>query len=294
MASLRAQLINRYIRSTFRKIPLVEVDPPVLRAEVEKRTLPFLPKGVETEWVSGSVRGEWQRPEAPHPERTIYYLHGGGYVFGSPKTHRSLTFSLAKGANTSAFSLDYRLAPEHPCPAAVEDAVAGFDWLLDQGRDPAQIYVGGDSAGGGLTLALIAALKARGGPLPGGAFLYSPWTDLTLSGASIDANAESDVMFQQGSIKGGPARYAGDLALDDPRVSPLFSDFNNFPKTIVFVSSSEMLFNDSTRLAERMKAAGVDVDLTIEDGLVHVWPLFTPLMPEAKQAVAKTVDFIAG
>lgn len=292
MPSLRARLVNRYIRSTFRELPLPDMEPARLRAVIESRAMPFLPKGVERSDVQRPVKGEWHRPDRPAPGRTILYLHGGGYFFGSPATHRTITYALARAAKAPVFSLDYRLAPEHPCPAAIEDALAAYDYVLAGGAAPETIYVGGDSAGGGLTVALLQALAAAGRPTPGGAFLYSPWTDLEATGASFASNAESDVMFRADSLKRGGRIYAGGLALDDPRVSPLYGRFDGFPRMLMFASTTEMLRDDCARLAEKMKAAGVKTTVRLEEGLVHVWPLFRPLMPESGQAIAETARFI--
>ncbi|MGD9800955.1 MAG: alpha/beta hydrolase [Parvularculaceae bacterium] len=292
MPSLRARLVNRYIRSTFRKIPLPDVDPVELRNAVEARVLPFLPKGVAREEVDTPVKGEWLRPADAQAGRTILYLHGGGYVFGSPRTHRPVTYALALDAAAPVFSLDYRMAPEHACPAAIEDALAAWRYLRDSGVPAGDIYIGGDSAGGGLTLALMQALKEKGETMPGGAFLFSPWADLASQGASIVENADSDSMFTADTIKRGASRYAGDLPLNDPRVSPLYGAFDGLPRMIIFASTDELLRDDSIRVAEKAKAAGVEVDLRIEEGLVHVWPLFKPLMPESARTLKSVATFI--
>ena len=292
MPSHRARLVSRYLRWTFKPIDISQMDPAELRALVEKRTPPLWPKGVEREEITSPVKGEWQRPNNSTPGATIYYLHGGGYVFGSPRTHRSLTYALSRAAAAPVFSLDYRLAPEHPCPAAIEDALAGWDWLLSTGLKPGEIVVGGDSAGGGLTLALLQALRKRGGPLPAGAFLYSPWTDLAATGEAIRENAESDPMFQADKLYNGGRHYAGALERTDPRVSPLYGSFVDLPKTLIFASGTEILRDDSVRAVEKMKAAGVDVEFILHDGLPHAWPIFRPLMPESQRTIEKTAAFI--
>ncbi|MFZ5617260.1 MAG: alpha/beta hydrolase [Pseudomonadota bacterium] len=292
MPSLRARLVNRYIRSTFRKIPLPDIDSAKLRETVESRVLPFLPKGIDREEITAPVRGEWLRPLKIEPGRTILYLHGGGYVFGSPRTHRPITYALAIAAKAPVFSAAYRLAPEHPCPAAIEDALAAWNWLVASGTRPEEIYVGGDSAGGGLTLALLQALCDKGAAMPGGAFLFSPWADLAARGGSIAENAESDAMFTADSIRRGGAKYAGALALDDPRVSPLYGRFDGLPRMLVFASKDELLRDDSVRVAEKARGAGVEIDLKIEDGLIHVWPLFKPLMPESGRTIKDVAEFI--
>ena len=272
--------------------PLHEIDPPELRAWVEKSVIPLLPKGVAREEVDGAVAGEWQRPANADGRRTIYYLHGGGYVFGSPRTHRTLTYPLALAAGAEVFSLAYRLAPEHPCPAAINDAVAGYDWLLSQGRRSEEIVMAGDSAGGGLVVTTLLALKERGRPLPAGAVLYSPFVDFAMEGASLDHNAESDAMFNKTSLIEGSKKYRGMLDTRDRRLSPIYADLSGLPPMFVFASRSEMLFDDAVRLVQKARAGGVDARFEERDGLVHVWPLFHPLLPEAKQAIKASADFI--
>ncbi|MEX0644363.1 MAG: alpha/beta hydrolase, partial [Parvularculaceae bacterium] len=277
MPSLRARLVNRYIRTIMKPKRLHEIDPPVLRAWVEKNALPILPKGVARESVDAPVKGEWQRPDTAQSKGggrpTILYLHGGGYVFGSPRTHRTLTYPLALAADAEIFAAVYRLAPEHPCPAAIEDALAAYDWLIALGKKPAGIVLAGDSAGGGLVLATLLALKARQSSMPAGAVLFSPWVDLTVSGETIAKNAESDAMFNRDSIEGGRWRYLGDLDPKDPRASPLYADLSGLPPMLVFASEAEMLYDDARRLVERAQSAGVSVTFESRPGLVHIWPL---------------------
>jgi acetyl esterase/lipase len=291
MPSLRARLVNRYIRTTMKPKRLDEIDPPVLRAWTERRALRLLPRGVRREEVAGKVRGEWVKPERGG-KRTILYLHGGGYVFGSPRLYRSLTYPLALTAEANLFAPVYRLAPEHRCPAALEDALAAYDWLIAQAKRPSEIVLGGDSAGAGLALATLIALRSRGSIMPAGAVLFSPWVDLALTGETIAANAMSDAMFNRRSIEGGRWKYLGRLDPKDPRASPLYADLAGLPPLLVFASKSEMLYSDATRLCERAIAAGVDVELTSHDNLVHIWPLFHPLMPEARDTIAASAAFV--
>ncbi|MEE2692664.1 MAG: alpha/beta hydrolase [Pseudomonadota bacterium] len=294
MPSIRARLLNRYLRLVMKPKRLPEIDPPALREWVEKRALPLYPKDVSRETVESPVRGEWHRPHAITGDATILYLHGGGYVFGSVRLYRPLTMALAAKTGCEVFSAEYRLAPEHRCPAAIDDALAAYDWLIASGRDPKRIVLGGDSAGGGLCLAAMMALRDRGAPTPAGAFLYSPWTDLATTGASIDANADSDAMFQRYSIVNGPGHYVGALDRKDPRVSPLYGDLKGLPPLLVFASASEMLFDDAARLAEKAAQAGVGVRFEPRPGLAHAWPIFHPVIPEAKETVALTADFVRG
>ncbi|MEO1014864.1 MAG: alpha/beta hydrolase [Pseudomonadota bacterium] len=302
MLSFQARMINDYLRRTMKPLPLPEMDPVEVRGIFENAPSWLLPKDVRAIAVDeagpgGHVKGEWHLApglEVEDPDRrAILYFHGGGYVFGSPHTHRSLTFALTRRAGLPTFSLDYRLAPEHPCPAAVDDAAAAFDWLLAQGRKPSQIVVGGDSAGGGLALALMQRLRGAGREGPAGAFLYSPWTDLTGRAVAVEENGESDVMFMPDTIRNGGPRYAGRLPLTDPRVSPLFGEIAGLPPMLIFASASEVLRDDSVRLAEKARDAGVKADLILKQDLAHVWPVFTPAMPEANAALRRTVSFVA-
>lgn len=292
MASLRARLVNRFIRRKLKPLPLPDIDPVRLRAMMEANSLHLLPKSVARTEVLAPVRGEWQRPATTRPGRTILYFHGGGYVFGSPRLMSPISCGLAAAAEAPVFSLDYRLAPEHPFPAALEDALAAFDFLVGEGAPPGDIHVGGDSAGGGLALAMMQALRDRGAALPGGGFLISPWTDLAARGASIDENDVRDAMFTADSIRRGGAKYAGELPLDDPRVSPLYGRFDGLPRLFICASRDEVLRDDAIRTAEKARAAGVSVELQIEEGLVHIWPLFAPLMPESGRTIKAIAAFI--
>jgi len=292
MPSFRAKLVNRYIRNTMKRLPLHEIPAPKLRAIFEKKLIPGLPRGIAREEVDVPIKGEWHRPKQQVADNTILYLHGGGYIFGSARTHRSLTYPLALAANANVFSLNYRLAPEHPCPAAIEDALAAYQWLRATGHDPKNITIAGDSAGGGLTLAVLQALSQNKDKLPAAAILYSPYTDLAIEGGSIKTNTESDAMFQLDSFQMGRKYYAGDLDVKDPRVSPLYGDMRGLPPLLIFASTSEMLYDDSTRLVQRAEQEGVEVSFVSKDGLVHVWPLFHPMMPEAGEAIAESAAFM--
>lgn len=293
MTSLRARLANFLIRNTIKKQPLHLMEPKDVRDYFERRAVSRPLKNVTIAAVDeAGVKGEWQRPaNAGSDCPVIFYIHGGGYVFGSVGLYRSATVSLAKVAGADLFSLDYRLAPEHPCPAALEDALAAYDWLSKRVA-PSRIVLGGDSAGGGLALATLQALRDRGGPMPAGAFLFSPWTDLAATGASVSANGRSDCMFQEASIREGGSRYAAALDLKDPRVSPLYGEFRGLPPLLVFASEAEMLFDDSRRTVEKAQAAGVDIRFEPRPGLSHVWPLFYPLFPETKDALDRTAAFV--
>ncbi|MEQ1929587.1 MAG: alpha/beta hydrolase [Parvularculaceae bacterium] len=290
--SIAARLVNRYLRSTMKRLELDKVAPDALRYWFEKRAFPLVPKGVDVELIDKyGVAGEWQRPRGASAG-VILFMHGGGYIFGSPRLYRTLTFRLALAAGANVFALRYPLSPESRCPAAIDSAVRAFEFLVSSGHKPGEIVFGGDSAGGGLALATMQALAAKGAPQPAGAFLYSPWTDLTTSGASIERNAQSDVMFNLDGMRHAGGPYAGTLDRNDPRVSPLFGSFRGLPPLLVFASASEMLYDDSTRLAERARAQGVNVRFEAREGLAHVWPMFGAIMPEAREALALTAGFV--
>ncbi|HKQ74874.1 MAG TPA: alpha/beta hydrolase [Blastocatellia bacterium] len=241
---------------------------------------------------NGSVKGEWLQM-TNDPQQIVYYLHGGGYVACSPETHRPFTAALSREANARVFSLDYRLAPEHRFPAAVDDAVAGYRWLLDQGADPRDVVIGGDSAGGGLTLATLVALRDAGGQLPRAAFVLSPWADLACSGRSLDTNNERDPMFYGAGVRWMAPVYVGDASPCDPLASPIYADLSKLPPLLIHVSDTEVLLDDSTRLAERAKQCGVNVNLRVWNDLPHAWPILVAFkLPESFQALGEIVEFI--
>jgi len=291
--SLRAKLAVWNLKRNVKPQPMHLLDPQVLRDQMEAFAPKKVPPGISIEEVvEGGVRGEWHRPARPANGRTIFYLHGGGYIFGSAKSHRALTFALAEQAEANVFSLDYRLAPEHPAPAAADDAVAAYQWLLAQGVDPAKLTIAGDSAGGGLTLALAYGIKTRGLPMPAGLVVFSPWTDLAVTGASIDENGESDALFKPEYIRDGVHRILQGADPKAPLISPLYADVAGFPPTLIFASEAEVLRDDGLRMAERLKGANVETTLITEKKMPHVWPLFIGAFPEAKKGVAQAAAFI--
>ena len=222
----------------------------------------------------------------------ILYLHGGGYVFGSPRTHAAMIARLCKEAECRAILPDYRKAPEHPFPAGLDDALAAYLELLSEGEAPENIVLGGDSAGGGLALALLVRLLSEGHPLPAGLFSFSPLTDLTYSGASVSRNAEAEVMLPADRALELTASYIGTASRDHPWVSPLFADFTGAPPIWLTVGSTEILLDDSRRLTERLKAQRVNVSMQYEDDLPHVWPIFHNTLPEARATLRSLANWI--
>jgi acetyl esterase/lipase len=240
---------------------------------------------------AGGVPAEWVRvPESRSPA-TILYLHGGGYVIGSLDTHRELVSRIVREAQASGLSVDYRLAPENPFPAAVEDATAAYRWLLAQGVEPSRIVVAGDSAGGGLTLATLLALRDAGDPLPAAGVCLSPWTDLEGTGPSARPGAVDDPLLELEGLQQMGRTYA-EGRLRDPLAAPLYADYAGLPPLLIQVGTREILLDDSTRVAEKARAAGVDVTLDPWEGLIHVWQLFGPNVPEARSAVSRIGEFV--
>ena len=236
------------------------------------------------------VPGEWL--EGPKPSNAILlYLHGGGYFGCSPETHRGITATLAK-ENFRVFSADYRLAPEHRYPAALDDAVAVYRGLLAEGHSPRSIVVAGDSAGGGLALCMLVSLRDAGVALPAAAALFSPWTDLAATGESVRTNARRCAMFNGPDIAPSARYYLGKLPLDTPLASPLYADLKGLPPLLLHVGADEILRDDSTRLAERARAAGVSVQIKIWPVVPHAWQLAPHKIPEARQSLRETSDFL--
>lgn len=238
------------------------------------------------------VPGEWVMAPTSTDQTTILYLHGGGYSIGSLNTHADMVSRLARACGARAFNVDYRLAPENPYPAALEDATTAYRWLLKQGVRPETIVIAGDSAGGGLTAATLLALKQAGDPLPGAAVMLSPWTDLAGTGESMSTRAEADPMIVVDPLNGMAKMYAGNASLTDPLVSPLYGDYSGLPPMLIQVGDCEVLLDDSRRYAEKAKAAGVDVTIEVWDEMIHVFQVFAPMLPEGQQAIDRIGEWV--
>lgn len=264
------------------------------RAQYERAEKVFpTPPEVKVERVSAPVApAEWLRPPGAVAGRVVLYLHGGGYVIGSPRSHRHLAAAIAAAGQASALLLDYRLAPEHPYPAAVDDATAAYRWLLEQGLAPGHVVIGGDSAGGGLTVATLLALRDARLPLPAGGICISPWVDLTFSGASYRTRAAVDPIVKRPGIDEMARAYLGATAAQTPLASPLFADLRGLPPLLIHVGSDEVLLDDAVQLADRAKTAGVDATLEVWDRMIHVWHWFLPMLDEAQGAVDGIGRFI--
>jgi len=243
-----------------------------------------------TEAQVGGVSGEWVEA-TENPAGLLLYLHGGGYFACSAKTHRAITASFAR-QGFRVFAPNYRLAPEHPFPAAVEDAVAVYRGLLEAGHAANQIVVSGESAGGGLTLSLLLTLRAKQISLPAAAALFSPWTDLAATGESIVKNTGRCAMFEGEKIGPTAKLYLGSTDCRDPIASPLYADLAGLPPLLIHVGADEVLRDDSTRLAERAKAAGVQVELKIWPVVPHAWQLAPGKIPEARASLRESAGFL--
>jgi len=253
----------------------------------------IFPRSVSVTPVSADgVPAEWVVTSDVNDDHVILYLHGGGYVVCSVNTHRDLVMRLSRAAKMRALSVDYRLAPEFPFPAALEDATRVYRWLLASGYDPEKIFIAGDSAGGGLTLATLIALRDSGDPLPAGAICFSPWTDLDGTGESMISKAKQDVILHNIRTERMAKAYAGNHELSHPLISPLYADLHGLPSLLIQVGTAEILLDDSTRLAEKARAAGVDVTLEIWDGMDHVFQAQAIILPEARRAIEGVGQFI--
>jgi epsilon-lactone hydrolase len=264
------------------------------RAQYDRAERVFpTPPDLAIEAASAPTRpAEWLRPPGARTDAAVLYLHGGGYVIGSPRSHRHLAAAIARAAGTAALLLDYRLAPEHPYPAALDDAVAAYQWLLGRGLAPSRVVVAGDSAGGGLTVATLLALRDRGLPPPAGGVCISPWVDLTCSGATYATKAAVDPIVARESVAMMAQAYAGARDPKAPLLSPLYADLRGLPPLLVQVGSDEVLLDDALGLGERARAAGVDVTVEEWPAMIHVWHWFLPMLAEAERAVGVVGNFV--
>ena len=233
----------------------------------------------------GGVPGEWISAPNAAEDRALLYLHGGGYVIGSMRGYRDMLSRLSRTTGARVLGIEYRLAPEFPFPAAVNDSVAAYRDLLAQGFDPKKIVVAGESAGGGLTIATMVALRYLGEPLPACAVCMSPWVDLEGIGESMTANAEIDPVVGREMLDFMAGLYLGDKDRRTPLAAPLYADLRDLPPLLIQVGTAETLIDDSNRLAERAKAAGVEVELETWEDMIHAWQIFAPILPEAQQAI---------
>ncbi|AFM11834.1 alpha/beta hydrolase [Turneriella parva] len=287
---LTKQLVGAATRFAFNE----SLPAPLLRKVIDQIGI-ISPPAPGCDLAMGSIDGidyDFWTPKNATPGRILLYSHGGGYVMFSHKSHRSLASRLAVEFSAQAIVYNYRLAPEHPFPAAIDDALTVYEHVLKLGYDPKNIILAGDSAGGGITFALMLAARDKGLPLPGLAIGLSPWVDMTLSGVSMRDNPPTDVMLQPEDIRGFIAKY---LAGGDPKhayASPLFGDLRGLPPVMLQAAGDEVLRDDSVMLAAALRAAGVAVELDVWPGLFHVFEFAWRFLPQSNEAIVKMGDFV--
>lgn len=265
------------------RTPTLEEQRAGIALMTEAATEPASVKVGET--YAGGCRAYWHDPEGGAMDRVVLYLHGGGYVIGSPGSHTRMVGHLAKAVGCRALNVDYRLAPEHPFPAAVDDATAAYRWLLDQGYTPEHIAISGDSAGGGLTLAALLSIKDQGLPQPAAAVPLSPWTDMEGTGESMTANAGPDLIVSGDPLRQMASQYLGEQDPKNPLAAPLYGDYRGVAPLYIQVGGDETLLDDSTRVAEKAQAAGVEVKLDVFPEMQHVFQSNVGNVPEADDAI---------
>lgn len=299
MPSMRNQLVKRYLR--FLKGMVIrhnkQLDIPFLRQKMHWITTRFpMPKSIiQQHFRIQDIPALHLMPKTNITSTNILlYLHGGGYAIGSMHSHKAMVAQIALTAKVQALLIDYRLAPEHPFPAALVDALTAYQWLIQQGNfKPSQIIIAGDSAGGGLTLATLLALKQYQQPLPAAAICLSPWTDLAATGPSVYTKQGIDPMLDSRYLLSWAKNYVQkNAALTHPFVSPLYGDLAGLPPIFIQASRDEILWSDAQRFYWAAKQAGTPIELAAWEDMVHVWPLFWHLLPESRTAISEIAEFI--
>lgn len=294
MPSLRSLLVRKFVRLRIKHLlhAGVAVD------KVRRRTNYLASYGwyhhlVRTERLQiGAQPAALFTPRNGRVQGSLLFLHGGGYCFGSIKMYRDLAARLAAACQARVLLPEYRLTPEHAFPAPLEDSRAAWQWLLDHGAQPESLALGGDSAGGGLALALAMALRDADQPLPSCLVCLSPWTDLACTGPTLESHGDLDPMLPADGIRECAARYSTGQDPRDPRISPLYGELAGLPPLLIQVGTNEVLLSDSERLAAAARAAGVETTIEVWDAMWHVWHLFAWCVPEAKQAIRKIGAFV--
>ena len=292
MASFRSRLIAPIMRLTMKKKLGKSGDPVKEREFLEKMSAMSSRRPLGKFDVVGGVSGEWQQAALGSADNVILYLHGGGYVLGSPASHRDMVGAIADAAQARAFMVDYRLAPETAFPGAVDDAVAAYKGLLENGEKAEKIIIAGDSAGGGMTMATLIALRDEGIELPAAAVCISPWADLTFTGDSMIVKDKVDAMLSRGSLSWFADQYLAGQDPTQPLASPIFGDLQGLPPLLIHVGSEEVLLDDAIRLNKVAKKAGMDVTLEVWNGQMHVWHLMSAIVPEGKHAIQVIGTFV--
>jgi monoterpene epsilon-lactone hydrolase len=294
-------LVNQVLRATVKPfLSFVSFDPDKLASRRQLLSglaalMPLPGKFTITPFKLGPMRAEWidgHKGEQENSSRVLLYLHGGGYLACSPVTHRNITTRLARLGDCRVLAIDYRKSPEYPFPYALEDSIFAYRWLLDQGYAPSDIIIGGDSAGGNLTLLTLLALRDRGQPLPVAAFGMSPWTDLSNSGVSVDTRRGRDPMIPVHRIVHAAQLHSNGVALDSPQLSPVFADLSGLPPLMVHVGDAEVLLSDAVRFVDRARNFGVEAELKVWANAPHVFQLFAGVVPQALQSLKEIAGFM--
>lgn len=285
--SLRARIMRKLSSRYFDRIDAATANPVELRHRLDEltRRLPLSRSVTSGTSIIGGVHSMTLAPRDASDDSVLLYLHGGAYVMGSPTSHRNFVSRLAREAGLRAVLPDYRMAPEYQFPVAVNDAVSVYRALLNNGHSANRIVIAGDSAGGGLTMSCMLTLRDRGLPLPAGAFLLSPWTDLAATGESMESNRGRDPWFTKEDVAHVAHYYAGETPVTDPLVSPVYADMHDLPPVFIQVGDLEVLLSDSTRLADNIRAVGGTVDIEIWEEMWHVFQVFYLVMPESRAAI---------
>ena len=295
MSSYRARMIRRITSWLIKDMDLATADVKETRQRLDKLSR-LLKRAfrvrVEETTVNG-LKAEWLKPKGVPEGKVLLYLHGGAYVLCSCRTHRQLVSHIARAAGINALVPEYRLAPENPFPAAIDDAVGVYRSLLAEGTSPNDIFIAGDSAGGGLTVATLLELRHAGDPMPAAAVLLSPFLDITASGESATSRAAADPWFRADEMDVVARYYCPDEQdLQNPLISPVFANVAGLPPTLIQVGDDEILLSDSTRFAEKMKSAGCEVELEVWPEMWHVFQLFIGKMPESRRAINKIGEYL--
>ncbi|WHY64654.1 alpha/beta hydrolase [Neobacillus sp. SuZ13] len=291
MASQESLLVRQYLM-TAKASQTAGTDIEIARQGLESFSslTPVAPDIIVEKTKIEDIPAEWVIAPNAVEDRVFLYLHGGAYIMGSCNTHRYLASKLSQSTAARVLVPEYRLAPENPFPAAIEDAVKVYRWLISSGIAPDNIIIGGDSAGGGLTLATLLSLKGEDEALPALAVLLSPWTDLEGTGESMETRADVDPWLSPDATRAIPTLYTRDLDLSHPLVSPIYADLSGLPSMLVHVGNDEILLSDSARLVDRAREAGVEVTFKVWDDMWHVFQTFA--IPEGQQAVDEIGEFV--
>jgi len=294
MTSLRAKFVRRTTGAFFKTIDAEKADVHAMRRlwHASANVLWTARKVKVDQADVHGLKAEWLTPKQCPEDKLLLYLHGGAYIMGNCATHRQLVSYLARYSGIKALLPEYRLAPEHRFPAAIEDAVGLYRSLLDEGYAAENIVIAGDSAGGGLTMATLLSLRDAGDPLPAAACLLSPWLDLASTGESMTTRAKKDPWFQPADMPIVAAYYCSEDELRNPLVSPVYADLSRLPPLYIQVGADEILLSDSTRAAEKVSGAGGKVTIEIWPGMWHVFQAFLHQVPESKKAAKKIGNYI--